>query len=102
MAFADNLSSLGETSWTKQVQLKIPGKTWNKGSFGKRIEWGSLFSRDEDDILLIKKHAVRMASPQWWTGAFAPNNKVPAVSTKCLFSFCYTILLWCVWACELM
>ena len=38
-----------------------------------------------------------MASPQWWTGTFAPSNKVLAVSTKCLF-FLSAIPFYCgVW-----
>lgn len=98
MALAESLSNPRDKSWTKQVQLKTCGETLYKGSFGKRIEWGILFSRDEEGILLIRKHAVRTASPQWWIGTFSLSNKVLTFSTQHLF-FLFAILFCCLWGC---
>ena len=51
---AKSLSKPGERSWTKQVQSNTLGEIWNNGSWGKIIEWGIWFLREEG-ILLIKK-----------------------------------------------
>lgn len=55
IAFVESLSELGDILWTKLVQPNTLGETWNKGSFGKMVEWGIRFLREEEGILFIKK-----------------------------------------------
>ena len=72
------------------------------------MEIGILLSSVEKGILFIKKQAMRTASPQWWTGTSALNNKMSVVSTKCLFflsviPFCCGVwkqVDWCKMSCE--
>lgn len=36
-----------------------------RGSFGNIMEYGTLLFKEKEDILLIRKPTVRMASTQW-------------------------------------
>ena len=84
------------------------GGTWNKGSWGKIIEWGIWFSRKDEGILLIKKQAVSTASPQWCVGTWDANIRERAVSRRWRFflsaiPFCCGVwgqVDWCKMPCE--
>jgi len=94
IAFVESLWRLGGTLWTKLVHPTTCGETWYRGSFGKNLEWGTLFSIEEEDILLIRKETLGMAFSQW-TLVF--NIRECAISVRCLF-FLSTILFCCgVW-----
>jgi len=47
----------------KTHNQKLKKKMKKRGSFGNTIEYGTLLSKEEDIILLIKYQAIRMISP---------------------------------------
>ena len=97
MALAGSLSKPGERLWTKHVQPNTFGETWYNGSWGKIMEWGICFSREEEGILFIRKQAVRTASPQWCAGTLVFNIRERAVSRR--WRFFLSAMLFCcgVW-----
>jgi len=50
----DNLSKPGLKLWTKHVDPKnLSGKGW-RGSWGNKIEWGTLLSKTKYDMRLVR------------------------------------------------
>lgn len=60
-------------------------------------ECGIWLTREEEDILLIRKHAVRITSLQWCTETLALNIRGGVVSIKCLLFLSDIWFCWGVW-----
>lgn len=61
IAFAESLSKPRQTY--KQVQLNTLGKTWNKESFGKKLEWGEESDFQKKALYFFREQATKLHLP---------------------------------------
>lgn len=89
-----NFSLFGPRIWMKHICPNTFGGKGNVNLFGYRSWVGTLFSIEEDDILLIRKHIVRLTSLQNWPSRFICNMMVHAISRRHWCLCLETLFFW--------